>query len=229
MSLRYLFMDLDNTICKSKQLVELSMLRELEIMNGSFKIGIVSGAEYSRMITQAPLNYVLYMAQNGNETWDSEVLLWKNELRNKDQIFQHIVQIATALGVRIENDMINDRGSQISFSFVGHHAEQGKKDNFDPDRKIRIALLDKFPFPGAVIGGTTCIDYIPFTKGQNIQRYLDKKKIKQSDCLYIGDAFMPYGNDATVMGVIPTFQVEPPLGTYNFIKQLYDPRYFPSR
>jgi len=227
--MRYIFLDLDNTICLSKQLVKLPMLRDLELMNGSFKVCIVSGAEYSRMLVQAPLNYVLYMAQNGNETWDGETLLWKNELLDKDDIFQHIVQVATELGIRIGYDMIDDRGSQISFSFVGHHAEQSLKDAFDPDRKIRISLLEKFPHLRAVIGGTTCIDYIPQTKGQNIARLLKQRKIKQSDCLYIGDAFMNHGNDATVMGVIPTFQVESPLGTYEFIKQLYDPRYFPLR
>jgi hypothetical protein len=34
---------------------------------------------------------------------------------------------------------------------------------------------------------------------------------------------MPYGNDITVMGVIPTFQVRSPLETHKFIKQ-YDCR-----
>lgn len=217
--MKYLFFDLDGTLCESKQLVEPKMLCELERLNERFKVVIISGAELIRMKTQAPLSYVVYMAQNGNQAFD-ERFLWTNELKNKDKILEHINLLAQVMGIKITDDMIDDRGSQISLSFVGHHAPLAEKKKFDPDRKIRIALLEKYPFKGAVIGGTTCIDYIPFTKGENISRYLSLRKIRPYRCLYFGDAFMNYGNDSTVCGIVPTFQVKGPLDTLNFVKYM---------
>lgn len=217
--MKYIFFDLDNTLCESKQPVDIRFLRDLEILNGHYKIFIISGAEYSRMLTQIPMAYTVYMPQNGNEVYEDKTLLWKNELTNKNEILEHIKTIADYSGIEITDDMIDDRGAQISFSFVGHHADKELKKSFDPDRKKRISVLDKFPFPNAVIGGTTCIDYIPHTKGENIKRYIDKKKIRPYQCLYLGDAFMNYGNDATVLGVIPCHWVRSPLETQEFIRQ----------
>lgn len=221
--MKYIFFDLDGTLCESKQPIDLHLLRDLEILNGHYRVIIISGAEYSRMLVQAPIAYVTYMAQNGNEVYENGNLLWKNIFMEKPKVEQHYSQCAYELGIQIEDDMVDDRGCQISFSFIGHNAPKEIKALFDPKREIRMELLKKYPFDHAVIGGTTCIDYIPYTKGENIREYLKLHKIKSCECLYIGDAFMPYGNDTTVVGVIPTFQVRSPLETQKFINQ-YDCR-----
>lgn len=218
--MKYIFFDLDGTLCESKQFVKIEMLDELKLLALKYKVFIVSGAELSRMLVQCPLDDVVYMAQNGNEVMEAGRLLWTNELFNKDEIRKHIMQLAIEMDMGLNDDMIDDRGSQISFSFVGHHAPLEKKKKFDPDREIRKRLLQQYPFPKAVIGGTTCIDYIPYNKGENIQKYLDQNKIKRSECLYVGDALQGYGNDATVCGVIPTFEIKSPLDTLNLIKEL---------
>ncbi len=218
--MKYIFFDLDGTLCESKQLVETAMLKELERLNESNKIVLVSGAELSRMRTQCPINYLTLMAQNGNEAYENDQLLWSNQLKNKDKIKEHYEKLAKHMNIEIIPDMVDDRGSQISFSFIGHNALLEVKKKFDPNREIRAKLLSEFPFEGAVIGGTTCIDYIPATKGKNIKKYMRKKNIKKRDCMYIGDAFMNYGNDATVIGVIPTYAVESPLETLKIIKKL---------
>ena len=57
---KYLFFDLDNTLCESKQNVQVFMLKELERLNESKKVFIVSGAELSRMLIQCPLKYTTY-------------------------------------------------------------------------------------------------------------------------------------------------------------------------
>lgn len=219
--MRTIFFDLDGTLCESKQLVEPKMLYELERLNKKYKILLVSGAELSRMLIQCPMRYITFMAQNGNEVYDNEKILWKNDLLNKEDILRHINLLAHENGVKIGDDMIDDRGSQISFSFIGHHSSAELKKGFDLQRKIRSHLLDKFPFKGAVIGGTTCIDYIPATKGENVERFIELRRMKPSECLYIGDAFMDYGNDSTVMGVVPIFKVRSPLDTLRFVKQLW--------
>lgn len=220
MSTRYMFFDLDNTLCESKQPVGPTMLSELERLNERHRVCIISGAELSRMLIQVPMKYVVFMAQNGNEIYDNEKILWKNPFNNKKAVMDHICAMANELQIMIDPDMIEDRGSQISFSFIGHHAPPEIKKAFDPERKIRMALLDKLPFTGAVIGGTTCIDYVPATKGDNIKRYMALKKLKPHEVIYFGDAFMKHGNDETVMGVLPTFQVKGWQDVYDFTNKI---------
>lgn len=218
--MKYLFFDLDGTLCESKENIAEDMLQELGRLSKKYSIILVSGAELSRMRTQAPLKHAVFMAQNGNECYDGTELLWQNKFGDDKKVHDHIIKCANYMKLIIVDDMVDDRGSQISFSFVGHHAPLELKKKFDPTRKIRADLLTVYPFPGAVIGGTTCIDYIPFTKGQNISRYLRRENIKAQDCLYIGDAFMDFGNDATVLGVIPVHKIVSPSDTLDFIKQL---------
>ena len=216
--MKYLFLDLDGTLCLSKQKCTEEMLQGLERVNEKRKIFIVSGGELSRMQIQVPIKWVTYFAQNGNEIFDGVTIIRKNELTNKKEILEHIKLIAGDM--EITDDMIDDRGSQISFSFVGHNAPYETKVVFDPDRKIRMEALKKHPFHNAFVAGTTCIDYIPKTKGENIQHYLNLRKIKTSDCLYVADALEKGANDETVVGIIPTFAVKNPEDTLKFLKQI---------
>lgn len=221
--MKYLFFDLDGTLCESKQKLGEPMLAKLRTLSATHQVNIVSGAELSRMFEQAPLEGVTYMAQNGNEVYRAGKVLWKNDFPDRDVALAHILKLASYCGIDEEKifntaeDLVDDRGAQISFSFVGHHAPLEKKKAWDPDRKKRMELLDRFPLKNAVIGGTTCIDYVPFTKGENIARYIDLFDVSPKDCLYVGDALMHYGNDATVLGVIPVHQVNSPEDTLKFL------------
>lgn len=218
--MKYLFLDLDGTVCESKQRASDEMIHHLNQLSYVRDIFIVSGASVERMMVQVPLSNITLFGQNGNSVYKNGRMLWQNELKNKDAIHKHIDKLLNYLKIKKIDDMVEDRGSQISLSLVGHNAQFQKKKDFDPDKKKRTALLEMFPFPNALIGGTTTIDYIPGTKGQNIQRYLDEQDISPVECLYIGDALQGFGNDATVCGIIPTFEVRGPEDTLRFIKQL---------
>ena len=41
----------------------------------------------------------------------------------------------------------------------------------------------------------------------------------KEECLYVGDALFPGGNDAVVVGVVPTHQIKDPDDTFRFIKE----------
>ena len=41
---------------------------------------------------------------------------------------------------------------------------------------------------------------------------------KKEDCLYVGDALFPGGNDETVIGIVPTHAVKDPDDTFRFIE-----------
>jgi hydroxymethylpyrimidine pyrophosphatase-like HAD family hydrolase len=125
-----------------------------------------------------------------------------------------------------KEDLLQDRGCQISFSFVGHNADLASKKAFDPDGARRTKYLHSVPFEDKEItvnvGGTTCLDYISKegTKGKNIERLLKLKKWKPEDCVYVGDALFKGRNDETVIGVIPNLvRVDSPIDTLKFIEE----------
>jgi HAD superfamily hydrolase (TIGR01484 family) len=207
---------MDGTLCESRQKATSEMLIHLKALNEKKKVFIVSGAELARMELQCPMKYVTYFSQNGNIIYDGDKEIRHNELTNKEEILKHIDLLRADYPIA----EVEDRGSQITVSFTGFTAPQEIKNSFDPDRKIRLEMLKRYPFHNAFVAGLTGIDYIPKTKGENIQHYLELRKIKPADCIYIGDALEKGANDETVVGVIPTFAVKNPEDTLKFIKQL---------
>jgi HAD superfamily hydrolase (TIGR01484 family) len=220
MKYKYLFFDMDNTLTLSRQEALPEMVRELERIKKKYHISIASGAELKRMLWQVPIADVTWFAQNGNELFEHNQTVWVKELPDKEEIYNHINLLVNYYCKDYPNYEIEDRGSEIVISFTGFHAPFGIKHTFDPDRKIRLEMLQRFPHPNAYVAGSSGIDYIPFTKGENIKNYLTKFHINPTECLYIGDALDPGMNDHTVVGVIPTFAVKNPTETLEFIKQL---------
>lgn len=207
---------MDNTLTLSRQEALPEMIKELERIKNKYHISIASGAELKRMMWQVPITDIIWLAQNGNEISGDNGIYWKKCLRDKEEILNHI----NILKKDYPNSEIEDRGCSIVVSFTGFHAPFDIKNAFDPDRKIRLEMLKKHPHPNAYVAGTSGIDYIPFTKGENIKNYITRFHINPTDCLYIGDALEPGMNDYTVTGVIPTFAVKNPTETLEFIKQL---------
>ena len=68
-------------------------------------------------------------------------------------------------------------------------------------------------------GGTTTLDFTlkGKHKGFNIARFIEKMGWKKEDCVYVGDALFPGGNDETVIGVIPTKAIHDYHETYAYL------------
>lgn len=207
---------MDGTLTLSRQEASPEMVDELNRIKKIYKIFVASGAELTRMQWQVPITDIIWLSQNGNEITGDNGIYWKKNLRNKEEVLEHI----NLLKKDYPNAEIEDRGCELVVSFTGFHAPFEIKNAFDPDRKIRLEMLKKHPHPNAYVAGTSGIDYIPFTKGENIKHYLKVRKINPVDCLYVGDALQPGANDYTVVGVIPTFPVKNPEDTLKFIKKL---------
>jgi HAD superfamily hydrolase (TIGR01484 family) len=214
MKYKHFIFDMDGTLTESRSVMTNAMAAGLGLitMNGG-DITIISGADKEQMIKQiggGGDDEFTIMAQNGNST-----PYWSNELtkEQKERILHHIAMLRTDYNYLFmkcdEEDLVEDRGCQISFSFTGHHADLGVKKAFDTDGSRRNRYLESRPFEDkelvAKIGGMTCIDYInkEGTKGKNIERLMALKHWKPEDCVYIGDALFKGGNDESVIGVIP--------------------------
>lgn len=232
---KHLFFDLDNTVTRSRTEITLEMESVLKkaVLRGMDVI-IVSGARVEQSKKQMKNFPAIYLGQNGNDAEDDRdeksVKLWVNKLNEEErsEIMAHIKSIPRTWPVSDEGDLIQDRGSQVSYSLLGHNENLEKKEAFDPDFSRRKKILLDHPFNSknldVKMGGTTCLDYFQKgkNKGFNIGVLLKKMNWQKEECVYAGDALFPGGNDDTVIGVIHTKPVKDPEETLAFLKSFID-------
>lgn len=123
--------------------------------------------------------------------------------------------------------MIEDRGSQITFSALGQKAPLDAKTRWDPDfakrRKIKAILDTLLPEFAVRLGGTTSIDVtkLGIDKAYGIRKLRDVLGVSLEEMLFIGDALFVGGNDypAKEAGVV-TIQVRDPDETKRVIETL---------
>jgi phosphomannomutase len=236
---KHFFFDLDETLTPSKSLIEPHHVPILRELCSRVDVTVVSGHGAKDIVAHLrPDLEGLYniLGQNGNfaQTRDGAVL-WNRSLtpEQKDAILTFIAKARAHLNytVRDENDIIEDRDSQIAFSLIGHHEDKNIKRAFDPDRQKRRALLSdlkeeverlRLANVEITIGGSTNLDIYQLGKhkGYNIAAFIDTMKWKREDSLYIGDALVPGGNDETVIGVIPTHSVKDYNETYSYLNEI---------
>lgn len=107
-------------------------------------------------------------------------------------------------------EVIEDRGSQITFSALGQQAPLEAKNKWDPDftkRKKIKAILDTFiPEFSVRMGGRTSIDVTKpgIDKAYGIKKLRDILAISLKHMIFIGDALFVGGNDYPVeeVGVV---------------------------
>lgn len=227
---RHLFFDLDDTVTNSRSQIEGGMSDLLTLL--SHDVIIISGAHTDQIRAQVGELPAYIMGQNGNHSIGTDKhTIWEELLEEEHQkeIEEHISQVMkhAPRSVRDTGDLIENRGAQISYSLIGHNEDKDKKRAFDPDRKIRIELLEKVPLKSdhteVKIAGTTCFDY--FMKGRhkgfNITKLIQRNNWNSSECLYFGDALFPGGNDEAVIGVIDTVSVTDPQHTADLLKRYF--------
>ena len=102
---------------------------------------------------------------------------------------------------RLWGDLIEDRGSQITFSALGQQAPLEEKKRWDPDfrkRKNIKAILDPMiPDISIQLGGATSIDVtrLGIDKGYGVRKVREILGIGIEDMIFVGDAVFPGGND----------------------------------
>jgi HAD superfamily hydrolase (TIGR01484 family) len=236
---RHYFFDLDNTLTPSKALIlpeHAPILKRLTEVADVIVVSGHGGKDIRAHLTPALAGTYHTLGQNGNlaETKDGR-MLWNRSLSQpqKDAILAFIAKARARLNyaVKDENDIIDDRDSQIAFSLIGHHEDPEKKKQFDPKHEIRLGLLRDMAVDVEALraanvevrsGGTTVLDFFELgkNKGYNVAEYIKTMGWDKDECLYLGDALFPGGNDETVIGVIETRAVEGPEDTFAFIKTI---------
>lgn len=237
---KHFFFDLDNTLTRSRSHITPEHALILQRLADRADVIAVSGARRSQLVNQLDPEmqgryYVL--AQNGNEAYDKNgTMFWerKPSPQQKTAILALIEKIKHQLNLTVkdENDLIEDRGCSIAYSTIGHHEDVSKKEAYDPDHKKRLAVLNVFHNDVESLrsehaievrtGGTTCLDFFEAgkNKGHNVAELMRTLNWNKEDCLYVGDALFPGGNDETVVGMIATRAVRDYHETYAYISSI---------
>ncbi len=222
---------MDGTLSPSRSLASPEILETLESLIETHDIIVVSGSHNKQMRVQLPELPIIQLGQNGNHAEHPvEGELWNDILTEEEKapVFEHMKKMRELVTTEVpdEDDLIEDRGSQISFSLYGHHGDAAVKRTIDPDFSVRREMMKQIPFENelveAKIAGSTSIDYFKKgrNKGYNVARLAAQYDWDLDECVYYGDALFPGGNDETVVGIIDTIEVKDPEDTLRRLRQL---------
>ena len=108
-----------------------------------------------------------------------------------------------SLGIRAAKhwgDLIEDRGSQITFSALGQEAPLAEKAKWDPDfakrQKIEAILEPMISASPSILGGATSIHVTRpgIDKAYGIMKLKETLGVPIADMIFVGDAIFPGGN-----------------------------------
>lgn len=240
--------DLDGTLAPSKSRVESDMSKVLAEFLKTKRLAVISGGRYEQFqkqlvsgITDDPkLLSNLYLFPTcatafymfRKNAWEK---IYSEDLSASERkiIFSAFEDALNQSGYRkpeeVFGEIIEDRGTQVTFSALGQAAPLELKNKWDPDqakrKTIRAKLEKLIPQFEINIGGATSIDV---TK-KGIDKAFGIKKISQylgyeiKDMLFVGDAIFEGGNDYPVKGTgVECIQVNNPSETKAILQRMIE-------
>ena len=207
------------------------------------KVAVISGGNWpqfekqlvSNLPKDANLKNLSLLPTSGTKFYEFK-LTWE-ALYSEDFTAGEKTEIVRALKKAIElsdfkdatvwGELIEDRGSQITFSALGQQAPLEEKKKWDPEfvkRKQMKAFLDKsIPEFSVRLGGATSVDVTKkgIDKAYGIGKLRDMLGVAIGEMMFIGDALFPGGNDypAKETGVA-SIQVKDPHETKRVIEAI---------
>ncbi len=221
--------DLDGTLAESKSALEDRMSDLLGKLLEKYQVCVMSGGKFGQFEKQllsnlqvdpVKLEFLHLMPTCGTKYFSYDIAkhswnqvyaedLTKDEKR---QIQEALEKSIDELGYRESKpwgDLIEDRGSQITFSALGQEAPVKEKETWDPSndkkRKLRDLVAQYIPQFEVRAGGTTSIDVtkLGIDKAYGMHKLLHMLEVSKDEVLFMGDALYEGGNDYPVktMGV----------------------------
>ena len=221
---KLLAFDLDDTLAITKSPLSDEMSETLGHILEEFEVCIISGGRYEQFKTQVidrlhiephKLNRLHLMPTCGTryyrydeleEEWQVQYAEDLTE-EQKKQVIEVLEASAKELGLWEANpagDIIEDRGSQITFSALGQKATPEDKYAWDPtgEKKASLRDLAAQSLPGLEVraGGSTSIDVNRegIDKAYGMQKLIEAIDISKDDILFFGDNLQEGGNDYPV-------------------------------
>jgi phosphomannomutase len=214
---RLVVFDLDGTLAESKTAIDAEMAQLLERLLGMVKVAVISGGAWQQFEDQV----LAHLVQDGclenlsllptcgtrfyryGSGWQ---LLYAEDFTaaERQKIFNSLrqaINLAGAPAARVWGEIVEDRGSQITFSGLGQLAPLEEKRKWDPDfakrRKLQAVLATLIPEFSVQLGGATSIDVTQhgIDKGYGIRKLHEILSISIDEMIFVGDAVFPGGND----------------------------------
>jgi hypothetical protein len=209
--------DLDGTLAESKSPLDAGMSALLHDLLGVVKVAVISGGDWpqfeKQLLSHLPhdermLNLSL-LPTCGTKFYqytDGWKKLYSEDFtaEERETIIGSFNKALETAGFKVEKvwgEVIEDRGSQITFSALGQQAPLEEKDKWDADftkrKKIKAILDGLIPGFSVRLGGATSIDVTKpgIDKAYGIGKLRDILGISLKEMIYIGDALFPGGND----------------------------------
>ena len=224
--------DIDGTLTASRSplednpLIDTDMSDLLNRLLRKYRVAIISGASLkqfeSQILTHLTkdgeiLKNLYLLPTNGTTLCTYSDNAWHcppvNALTDveKREIYaafdKMFAEVGFAIPETVYGEVIEDRGSQITFSAFGQNAPLELKESWDQDHAKRaemVAVLKKYlPEFASHIGGTTSIDVTRkgIDKAYGLRRVLEYLGLPAEKLLYVGDELYPDGNDAPALEV----------------------------
>jgi phosphomannomutase len=240
---RLIIFDLDGTLAESKLPLDAEMATLLARLLEFVKVAVISGGAWPQFEKQ-----VLHNLPHDERLKDLSILptcgtqfyrydgAWKQlysedfSVDEKERIVSGLNKAINQSGFRAAEhwgDLIEDRGSQITFSALGQEAPLAEKKKWDPDFKkretIKGILKPLIPAFSIQLGGATSIDVTRsgIDKGYGVRKLQETLGIAIDEMIFVGDAVFPGGNDypAKQAGVV-SIEVRDPHETKRVIEAI---------
>ena len=209
--------DLDGTLAPSKSALAPQTAALLHDLLGIVKVAVISGGAWTQfqkqLLTDLPRGSLLanlsllptcgtkFFQYKGKWTeLYSEDLTAEQRKKIIDSLNKASAEAGFHAG-KIWGTVIDDRGSQVTFSALGQQAPLAEKERWDPDfakrKKIAAILKNLIPEFSVRMGGATSIDVTKpgIDKAYGIGKLKDILHLPLQEMIYIGDALFPGGND----------------------------------
>ena len=220
--LKAVVFDLDDTLAPSKSTMDPAMSEVLAKLLNRIDVCIISGGRFEQFVTQALDGFHADDAAMARlhlmPTCGTRYYLWREgqwrlqyaEDLTDDEKSRTIAALeagAQELGLWHPGpwgDIIEDRGSQITFSALGQQAPIAQKTAWDPDGAKKRALgawvQQRLPDLDVRGGGSTSLDITRkgIDKAYGIDKLVAELDIHLNELLFIGDRLDEAGNDRPV-------------------------------
>jgi phosphomannomutase len=219
---RLIAFDLDDTLAPSKSPLDPRMATLLAELLGHVEVCVISGGQFGQFKMQvidmlpelpdATLARLHLMPTCGTQYYRYEGA-WKQIYAQnlsddeKSRALAAVEQAARALGYwesETWGPILEDRGSQITFSALGQAAPVAAKTAWDPSSEKKTALREAvqalLPDLEVRSGGSTSVDITRrgIDKAYGMKRLAELTDIDLDDMLFVGDRLDPDGNDYPV-------------------------------